>query len=187
MSTAFQEAARMDAAKSILRSARSIRTVVVGPWIRVMFENAQTFSFRLQELEALARRTNSAAVRSTRAWYHWLLPRRNRLTAALWIGEPGRRLTRDMEAFGRGIASAQVLLVSADLVIPGRMLPQSSFDRVTGIRHWVELSFTETERLMFADADRSWHLAIRMATESLHSEPFTPELMGSLRHDLQLN
>src|SRR5579885_1707046 len=84
------------------------RRVRVGPAVTVVFENRQTMWFRVQELAQVARATARGTVQPELDWYSQLLPGGDRLHAAVWIAEPGRRPSRALETVRRAVALGRI-------------------------------------------------------------------------------
>src|SRR5438128_6685602 len=61
------------------------RRVRIGSSVTLLFENRQTLWFRLQEVLRVARLSEPARVQQELDLYNRLLPRRNRLQAALLL------------------------------------------------------------------------------------------------------
>src|SRR5262245_60467536 len=80
------------------------RRVRVGPAVTLVFENQQTLWFRIQELARLARLTTPSLVKRELDWYTRLLPGDDRIRAAVWVAEPGRRPTKAVETIRRAVA-----------------------------------------------------------------------------------
>src|SRR6266850_1059393 len=72
------------------------RRVRLGPRVTLLFENRQTLWFRLQEVLRVARLNEPARVQQELEVYNRLLPRRNRLQAALLIAVEEGNLPTDL-------------------------------------------------------------------------------------------
>ena len=78
-------ARRREFFESISRYLDRYRRVRIGPRVTLLFENRQTLWFRAQELLRIARLAEPARVQQELDLYNRLLPRRDRLQAALLI------------------------------------------------------------------------------------------------------
>src|SRR5208337_4923451 len=77
---------------SHLRYLDRYRRVRIGPKATLVFENRQTLWFRVQEILRIARLSEPARVQQELDLYNRLLPRRNRLQAALLLSLDESRL-----------------------------------------------------------------------------------------------
>src|SRR3954470_15587200 len=72
------------------------RRVRIGPKATLVFENRQTLWFRVQEVLRVARLAEPVRVQQELDLYNRLLPRRNRLQAALLIAVDESRLAEEL-------------------------------------------------------------------------------------------
>src|ERR1700684_2160466 len=72
------------------------RRVRVGPAATLLFANRQTLWFQLQDILRIARLAEPARVQQELDLYNRLLPRRNRLQAALLLAVEETRLSEEM-------------------------------------------------------------------------------------------
>src|SRR5215467_13227407 len=82
-----------------LRYLDRYRRVRVGPDLTLVFENRQTLWFRVQEVLRVARLSEPARVQQELELYNRLLPRRNRLQAALLLKVDDTRMTEELAAW----------------------------------------------------------------------------------------
>ncbi len=75
------------------------RRVRIGSCLTLLFENRQTLWFRLQEVLRIARLSEPARVQHELDLYNRLLPRRNRLQAALLLKVDDAHLREELAAW----------------------------------------------------------------------------------------
>src|SRR5581483_11930333 len=153
------------------------RRVRVGPAVTVVFENRQTMWFRVQELAQVARATAGAAVQPELDWYARLLPGNDRLHAAVWVAEPGRRPTRALWAVRRAVALGRIGFRADDgHEVPGAFRADRVSDRLIGLAHWAEFHFDAADRAAFADPARRWRLFVEAIGYRHESDPLTDDV-----------
>jgi hypothetical protein len=143
----------------------------------VVFENARTLRFRLQELARLARLTSPARVSREVGWYGSLLPGRGRLVASVAVRDPARR------PIPAGADMAVRLRVGPE-TIPGTILSDPAGDRIVGLVRWVEFRLAAAERATLADASLPLVLEVEAAAGWYESPPLDPAARASLLADL---
>jgi hypothetical protein len=153
------------------------RRVRAGPSAVVVFENARTLRFRLQELARLARLAGPERVRREVGWYASLLPGRSRLVASVTVRDPAHRpdLTR---------GDGAVRLWVGPRPIPGRALGDPAGDRIVGLVRWVEFRLAATDRTGLADPSLPLVLEVEAAGARHESPPLDPAVRVSLLSDL---
>ena len=162
------------------------RRVAVGGGVALHFENRDTLRFRLQELGRVARLTSAADVRPELDWYARLLPARGTLRAALWLGEAGRRATREALAQRHSVTAGVVAFVDAGgRAVPGRFRADRVRDRRVGLAGWVEFAFAADDRAAFVTPGRGWHLVVEAGGVRSASEVLADGVWRSLCADLR--
>jgi hypothetical protein len=161
------------------------RRVRVGPAVTVVFENRQTMWFRVQELAQVARARPGEVIQPELDWYARLLPGNDRLHAAVWVAEPGRRPTRALLAVRRAVALGQIGFRADDgHEVAGAFRADRVSDRLIGLAHWVEFHFDAADRAAFADPARRWRLFVEAIGYRHESDPLTDDVRSSLLEDL---
>jgi hypothetical protein len=161
------------------------RRIRVGPAVTVVFENRQTMWFRVQELAQLARLTEREAIQPELDWYQNLLPGGNRLHAAVWVAEPGRRPSKALDAVRRTVALGRIGFRSDNgTVISGSFRTDRVADRLIGLAHWAEFHFAPVDRAAFAEPARQWRLFVEAIGYCHESDPLSNDVRSSLVEDL---
>jgi len=175
---------------SVDRSYRHLdrcRRIRVGPALTFVFENRKTLWFRMQELAGVSRHAADADVRRLTDWYSRLMPTRNRLLAALWVGESGRRHSLNIDNLRDVVADSRLLLRSGTgYEIAATLLPQRVRDHLIGLVGWVEFPFAGEDRLALESPRMDWRLAIESDDYRHVSEPLPAAVLSSLLADLGL-
>jgi hypothetical protein len=174
-----------DADRRFLYLARC-RRVLVGPAVTVVFENRETMWFRIQELARVARIADPEAVTPELAWYAGLLPARGRLTAAVWVAEPGRRPSKALECVRRAVVNGRLFLRADDgREVEGLYRADRVTDKLIGLADWAEFRFTPNDVAAFADPAREWRAIVSADGYAYASEPLNQAVRGSLLTDLR--
>lgn len=161
------------------------RRVRVGPAVTLAFENRQTLSFRVQELARVARLTAPSLVQRELDWYARLLPGDDRVRAAVWVAEPGRRPTKAIEVVRRAVAHGRIGFRSADRrEITGAPQDGRVNDRLIGLSNWVEFQFEGTDRAALADPHLEWRVFVEAVGYVHESDPLPDSVRASLLADL---
>jgi hypothetical protein len=161
------------------------RRVCVGPALTIVFEDRQTLWFRMQELARVARCSPPGTVQKELEWYAGLLPGPDRLVAAVWVAEPGRRPGRALAMLRYAISAGRIGFRSdSGLEIIAQPRTGRVKDHLIGLAQWIEFPFTPEITEVFASRQREWHLFVE-AEEYCHtSEPLSASVMASLLTDL---
>lgn len=183
--TLFAEA-REDHFEQHVQYLDRCRRVRIGPSVTVVFENRQTLWFRVQELVRVARLTDERRVQAELTWYNRLLPQRNQLQAAVWVGLPGRRPGRTLDPIRDSLAFGRIGFRSGcgDEIV-GTCLTDRVGDRLIGLAQWFEFHFTQPEREAFADYTRRWWMFVEGESYLHESLPLEPEVHESLLMDME--
>jgi hypothetical protein len=160
------------------------RKVVVGPSVSLVFENHQTLSFRIREVEGLSRHYPPMQVRKMLAWYEGLMPGRDRLTASVSVRRPGRRPLPGLNTLAASIAAGSIVITVGDVEILGDFLPMKAGDRVNGAQFWAEFHLTAKARDALADFTQPAVVSIISDDYIWDSEPLDYEIRHSLVEDL---
>ena len=161
------------------------RRIRVGPALTFVFENQKTLWFRMQELAGVSRHTADADVRRLTDWYTRLMPTRDRLLAALWVGESGRRPYLNIDNLRDVVADSRLMLRSGTgYEIAATLLPQRVRDHLIGHVGWIEFPFAVEDRLALEAPRQEWRIVIRSDDYSHESEPLAPTVLLSLLADL---
>ena len=161
------------------------RRVRVGPAVTVVFENRDTLWFRFQELARVARMTDPGAVTPELEWYAGLLPARGRLTAAVWVAEPGRRPSKALEDVRRAVVNGRLFLRADDgREVAGAYRADRVTDRLIGLADWAEFHFTSDDMAAFADPAREWRPVVEADGYAHAGDPLNQAVRESLLTDL---
>jgi hypothetical protein len=162
------------------------RRVRIGSRLTLLFENRQTLWFRLQEVLRVARLSEPEQVQPELDLYNRLLPRRNRLQAALLLKVDETRLSEEL-ADWQDLRGEELCLHLGDARYPANLLTCRPEDRCIGTAHWVQFVLDARGRQLLGDFDLSAHFAVRRANYSHDSAPLGEEMRQSLLDDLQLS
>ena len=172
--------------ESISRYLDRYRRVRIGSTLTLLFENRQTLWFRLQEVLRIARLSEPARVQQELDLYNRLLPRRNRLQAALLLKIDDRRLREELPAW-QDLRGDELCLHIGTARYPADLLTCRPEDRCIGTAHWVQFVLDERGRERLADFDRPAHFSVNRANYQHDSAPLSDEVRQSLLDDLQLS
>jgi hypothetical protein len=162
------------------------RRVRIGSSLTLLFENRQTLWFRLQEILRVARLTEPKQVQQELDLYNRLLPRRNRLQAALLLKVDEARMSEELAAW-QDLRGEELCLQIGEARFPADLLTCRPEDRCIGTAHWVQFVLDERGRQLIGTFDLPAHFAIRRTNYSHESAPLGEEVRQSLLDDLQLS
>ncbi len=162
------------------------RRVRIGSSVTLLFENRQTLWFRLQEVLRVARLSEPAQVQQELDLYNRLLPRRNRLQAALLLKVDETRMSEELAAW-QDLRGEELCLHLGEARYPANLLTCRPEDRCIGTAHWVQFVLDERGRKLLSDFDLLAHFSIRRANYVHESAPLGDETRQSLLDDLQLS
>jgi hypothetical protein len=163
------------------------RRVRIGPRVTLRFENRQTLWYYLQELVRIARLADPARLQEELDLYNRLLPRRDRLQAALLIDVTDEsRLTEELTFWQEMSAEALRLRIGDDL-FPARLVTCRPEDRTIGTAHWVQFDIDAAGRQLLADFRRPALIELAHRTYQHHSPPLSEDIRQSLLNDLRLS
>jgi len=172
-------------AEEHFRYLRDHRRVTIGPAVSLVFENGKTLWFRLQELAQVARRTGSSPLQAELEWYSRLLPTEGLLRAAVWIGLPGRRTSKDLEPLRRAVATGRIAFQDAKgTTVLGRIRTDRVADPSIGLSLWVEFPFSVSDLAAFEESNRGWHLTLDAGNYRHTGEVLSDSVWLSLLKDL---
>jgi hypothetical protein len=161
------------------------RRVRIGSTVTLLFENRQTLWFRLQEVLRVARLSEPARVQQELDLYNRLLPRRNRLQAALLLKVDDRRLSEELAAW-QDLRGDELCLHVGEARFPADLLTCRPEDRCIGTAHWVQFALDARGRSLLADFDAPAHFAIRRSNYQHDSASLGDDVRQSLLDDLQM-
>jgi hypothetical protein len=162
------------------------RRVRIGSRVTLLFENRQTLWFRLQEVLRVARLSEPAQVQQELDLYNRLLPRRNRLQAALLLKVDETRMSEELAAW-QDLRGEELCLHLGETRYPANLLTCRPEDRCIGTAHWVQFVLDERGRGLLGDFDLLAHFSIRRANCVHEGAPLGDETRQSLLDDLQLS
>ena len=162
------------------------RRVRIGSSLTLLFENRQTLWFRLQDVLRIARLSEPAQVQPELDLYNRLLPRRNRLQAALLLKVDETRLQEELSAW-QDLRGDDLCLHLGDCRYPANLLTCRPEDRCIGTAHWVQFVLDERGREILGNFDSPAHFAVRRSNYQHDSTPLSDEVRQSLLDDLQMS
>jgi hypothetical protein len=162
------------------------RRVRIGSTLTLLFENRQTLWFRVQEVLRIARLSEPVRVQQELDLYNRLLPRRNRLQAALLLKVDDRHLREELLAW-QDLRGDELCLHIGAARYPADLLTCRPEDRCIGTAHWVQFVLDERGRDLLADFDLPAHFAVHRAHYPHESAPLGDEVRQSLFDDLQMS
>jgi hypothetical protein len=162
------------------------RRVRIGSSLTLLFENRQTLWFRLQEVLRVARLSEPARVQQELDLYNRLLPRRNRLQAALLLKLDEPRLREELAAW-QALRGDELCLFLGDSRYPANLITCRPEDRCIGTAHWVQFVLDERGRQLLADFDAPAHFTVNRANYRHESAPLGEEVRQSLLDDLHMS
>jgi hypothetical protein len=163
------------------------RHVRIGPRVALLFENRQTLWFKVQEILRVARLSDPARVQQELDLYNRLLPRRDRLQAALLINVADEtRLTEEL-ALWHDLRGEQLVLHLGAGRYPANLLTCRPEDHCIGTAHWVQFVLDRAAREVLADLRQPVHFALTLLSYSHESELVSEEVRQSLLDDLTLS
>jgi hypothetical protein len=171
---------------SHLRYLDRYRRVRIGPKLTLVFENRQTLWFRVQEVLRVARLAEPARVQQELDLYNRLLPRRNRLQAALVLSVDESRLGEELAPW-RELRGEQITLHLGLGRYPANLLTCRPEDHCIGTAHWVQLVLDADGRRRLADPQQTVCFAVTLPAYTHDSGPLGDEVRQSLLEDLALS
>ncbi len=162
------------------------RRVRVGPRLTLLFENRQTLWYRLHEVLRVARLSEPGLVQQELDLYNRLLPRRDRLQAALLIAVDEARLNEELAPW-RELRGEHLRLHVGPVSYPANLLTCRPEDRCTGTAHWVQFVLDAAGRRLLADPKQPVHFAATLPNYRHESPPLGEEVRQSLLDDLRLS
>lgn len=162
------------------------RRVRIGSSLTLLFENRQTLWFRLQEVLRVARLSEPARVRQELDLYNRLLPRGNRLQAALLLKVNDTRLREELDAW-QDLRGDELNLHLGDARYPADLLTCRPEDRCIGAAHWVQFVVDERGRQRLADLDLPAYFAVCRSNYQHASAPLGDDVRQSLLDDLRMS
>ncbi len=162
------------------------RRVRIGSALTLLFENRQTLWFRLQDVLRVARLSEPAQVQPELDLYNRLLPRRNRLQAALLLKVDETRMQEELSAW-QDLRGDDLILHLGDSRYPANLLTCRPEDRCIGTAHWVRFVLDERGRHLLGDFDSHAHFSVRRINYQHDSATLSDEVRQSLLDDLQMS
>jgi hypothetical protein len=163
------------------------RRVPLGPRAALLFENRQTLWFRLHEVLRIARLSEPRRVQQELDLYNRLLPRRDRLQAALLLSIAEESRWSEEMATWQELRGSDLRLHLGTAHYPANLLTCRPEDRCIGTAHWVQLVLDPRARRLLADFRKPAHFCIALPAYHHESEPLSEEVRQSLLDDLALS
>src|SRR5438876_4131968 len=176
-------ARRREFFESISRYLDRYRRVRIGPRVTLLFENRQTLWFRAQELLRIARLAEPARVQQELDLYNRLLPRRDRLQAALLIDVSDETRLSEELAPWQTLRGEELQLRLDDRAYPANLLTCRPEDRAIGAAYWVQFVLDADGRKILADHRRRAWFAIARPEYGHDSAPLGDDVRQSLLED----
>jgi hypothetical protein len=171
---------------SYLRYLDRYRRVRIGPKLTLVFENRQTLWFRVQEVLRIARLAEPARVQQELDLYNRLLPRRDRLQAALLLALDESRLSEELAPWQQ-LRGDQLTLHLGLARYPANLLTCRPEDRCIGTAHWVQVVLDADGRRLLADVKQPAHFSVAVPGYAHDSGALGDEVRQSLLEDLRLS
>ncbi len=171
---------------SHLRYLDRYRRVRVGPKLTLVFENRQTLWFRVQEILRVARLAEPARVQQELDLYNRLLPRRNRLQAALLLNVDETRLSEELAPW-RDLHGEQITLHLGTGRYPANLLTCRPEDQCIGTAHWVQMVLDADGRRRLAEPEHLARFIVTLPSYTHDSGALGDEVRQSLLEDLTLS
>jgi hypothetical protein len=162
------------------------RRVRIGPRLTLLFENRQTLWFRLQEVLRVARLSEPGPVQRELDLYNRLLPRRDRLQAALLVAVDEERLDEELAPW-RELRGGQLCLHLGVERYPADLLTCRPEDRCIGTAHWVQFFLDAAGRHALGDVRVPGHVSVSLPGYTHDSGPLGEDVRQSLLDDLKLS
>jgi hypothetical protein len=162
------------------------RRVRVGSSLTLLFENRQTLWFRLQDVLRVARLSEPTLVQNELNLYNRLLPRRNRLQAALLLKVDEERMQEELSAW-QDLRGDDLTLHLGDARYSANLLTCRPEDRCIGTAHWVQFVLDDRGRELLGDFDLPAHFAVHRSHYQHESAPLSDDVRQSLLEDLQMS
>ncbi|MFO0927058.1 MAG: DUF3501 family protein [Gemmataceae bacterium] len=159
------------------------RRVRIGPRLTLLFENRQTLWFRVQDVLRIARLAEPNRVQRELDLYNRLLPRRDRLQAALLIAVDEARLAEELKPW-RELRGEQITLHLGPVDCQADLLTCRPEDRCIGTAHWVQFVVDPAARDLLRDPRVAVHLSARVPGYTHDSGPLSDDVRHSLAEDL---
>ena len=169
-----------------LRYLDRYRRVRIGPILTLLFENRQTLWYRLHEVLRVARLSEPGLVQQELDLYNRLLPRRDRLQAALLIAVDESRLSEELAPW-RELRGEHLRLHVGPASYPANLLTCRPEDRCIGAAQWAQFVLDADARALLADLQQPVHFAATLPTYRHDSPPLGEEVRQSLLDDLRLS
>jgi hypothetical protein len=171
---------------SHLRYLDRYRRVRIGPKLTLLFENRQTLWFRVQEVLRVARLAEPARVQQELDLYNRLLPRRNRLQAALVLNVDETRLSEELAPW-RDLRGDQIRLHLGPGRYPANLLTCRPEDHCIGTAHWVQMVLDTDGRRRLAEPEHLARFTVTLPSYTHDSGPLGDEVRQSLLEDLRMS
>ncbi len=163
------------------------RRARIGPHATLVFENRQTLWFRVQEIVRVARLSDPVAIRQQLDLYNRLLPRRNRLQAALLIEvSDENRLLQELSPW-QELADGALTLCLGKARYPARLITCRPEDRCIGAALWVEFALDPHGRQTLADFKKPALFEVTLVSDQYQSPHLGEDVRQSLLEDLTLS
>ncbi|MFO0845151.1 MAG: DUF3501 family protein [Gemmataceae bacterium] len=168
-----------------LRYLDRYRRVRLGPRATLVFENRQTAWFRLQEVLRVARLSDPTLVRLELELFNHLLPRGDRLQAALVLHVEEARLAEELAPW-QELRGDQLVLHVGAARHPANLLTCRPEDRCVGTAHWVQFVLDGAAQTALGQRQVSAHLSVHLPGYAHDSGPLSDDVRRSLIEDLEL-
>jgi hypothetical protein len=159
---------------------------LIGPKLTLVFENRQTLWFRVQEILRVARLAEPARVQEELDLYNRLLPRRNRLQAALVLTVDETRLSEELAPWHE-LRGEQIVLHLGTGRYSANLLTCRPEDHCIGTAHWVQLVLDADGRRRLAEPAPLARFTVTLPSYTHDSGPLGDDVRQSLVEDLRMS
>jgi len=173
--------------ESLARYLDRYRRVRIGPRLTLLFENRQTFWFRVQEILRITRLNDPARVQQELDLYNRLLPGRNELHACLMLAATDEGHLADELAIWENLRGDELCLCIGEGRWPACLVTCRPEDLAIGTAQWVRFAISAEARRLLANFRLSAWFDMTQPGYLQESAPLSQEVRQSLLDDLQLS
>lgn len=138
---------------------KRLRRIGVGPLVTVVFENALTMRFQIQEMARAEKMTTDEAIQTELDAYNPLIPDAGELSMTLFIELTSEEQLREWLPKLVGIERSVGVRLGDQTMIPATLdqahAAQLTRDEITASVHYLRVALTPAERARFADGPAS--------------------------------
>ena len=160
------------------------RRITLGPYITITFENRKTMKFQIQEMMRTERMVQTHQIQSELDIYNPLLPKKNGLSATLFIEIRDAVNIRPILNQFIGLTTGKTILIrKGDLKISAQFEEgREEEDKISAV-HYIQFHFDEKDKISFLDGDQPVELIIDY-NEYKYITTLPREMIDTLNADL---